>query len=137
MGQQIMKKRNFLKTLAALFLVPFAPKKAKSFTGDALDHIKLSPFDMGAQAQLQYDISAGRLDDVYSFVGLLTTKDGRPIFVDNVSNGGYSNNGWLNASFLTSLRRDLTRMNLGEKELKRMDDICEACSLFKPYIYTG
>lgn len=59
-----MKKRNFLKVFAGLMLIPFTPKKAKSFTGDALDH-KLSPFEMGAEAQFRYNIKSAMPDSFW------------------------------------------------------------------------
>lgn len=58
-----MKKRNFLKSLAAFILIPFTPKIAKSFTGDALDH-ELSALEKGAQAQKEFNIRQARFEEL-------------------------------------------------------------------------
>ena len=64
------------------------------------------------------------MTDLSQFVGMLKTKDGREIFVDNVSNHGWNNNSVKGCIFLSG-RRD----RISEDLAKHVDDVLEACGL--------
>lgn len=108
-----MKRKEFLKILTGIFSIPLLLK---------------SNWAKGTNPQPL---------DIHSFKGWLKTKDGRPVYVDNVSNGGYNANSYNHATFLLSdLRIGMFRDHCGEAEVQRLKDISEACALRVPFYWT-
>lgn len=66
--------------------------------------------------------------DIHEFVGMLPLEDGREVWVDNVSNGGWSKNSLKGATFLSSPSR-ICRLTATDVELVR--DVLDACDLYE------